>query len=299
MKIAYYSDIHIDMRGNTAFGYHFPNFKKLVEDEVDAIVLAGDIANRSYEVLMYIDAFVSGIQSAARGLVIPVFFVPGNHEYYEVPMDISMQLFWEYEQNHKGWFYYLSAGRQPIELSDGLNPTVLFMGDTLWTDYCLNGEPFQYDHMEYASGRMSDYFRIWEDFFGGTKFSPARALQLHKSAVQELKSDVEKIRAETQAKKIVVVSHHAPSYESIADEYRQSPWDTLNPAYASALLDEYKYGYVEAFASGVNLWIHGHVHGTLDYTKDKCRVVTNPRGYTGKFGENENHEFTWYKYVTV
>jgi hypothetical protein len=30
----------------------------------------------------------------------------------------------------------------------------------------------------------------------------------------------------------------------------------------------------------VDLWVHGHVHSSLDYSVGgRCRVVSNPRGY--------------------
>ena len=28
-----------------------------------------------------------------------------------------------------------------------------------------------------------------------------------------------------------------------------------------------------------DLWLHGHVHDSLDYQVDRCRVVANPTGY--------------------
>lgn len=32
---------------------------------------------------------------------------------------------------------------------------------------------------------------------------------------------------------------------------------------------------------GPDLWVHGHMHNSVDYRVGATRVVTNPRGYAG------------------
>lgn len=41
----------------------------------------------------------------------------------------------------------------------------------------------------------------------------------------------------------------------------------------------------------VDLWIHGHMHGSFDYVVAECRVVCNPRGYVPKGQSAENPAF--------
>ena len=72
-------------------------------------------------------------------------------------------------------------------------------------------------------------------------------------------------------RKCVVVGHHAPSFQSIGEQYKN---DTLmNGGYASDLsefiLDRPQ----------IKLWTHGHMHQTFDYMIGGTRVVCNPRGY--------------------
>jgi hypothetical protein len=31
----------------------------------------------------------------------------------------------------------------------------------------------------------------------------------------------------------------------------------------------------------IKVWTHGHTHDTFDYMVGSCRVICNPRGYTG------------------
>jgi hypothetical protein len=78
----------------------------------------------------------------------------------------------------------------------------------------------------------------------------------------------------------VVITHHAPSRQSIHPRYVDS---LLNACFVSDA--EYLLG-----ADRAQLWIHGHTHDSFDYTCNGTRVVCNPRGYA-KAGVNENSCF--------
>ena len=70
---------------------------------------------------------------------------------------------------------------------------------------------------------------------------------------------------------MVVITHHAPSKQSIEARQRES---VLSAAYASNL-DEF----IETYQP--DLWVHGHMHNSSDYKHGKTRVMCNPRGYEG------------------
>ena len=67
----------------------------------------------------------------------------------------------------------------------------------------------------------------------------------------------------------VVVTHHAPSWLSVPDKFREA-----SAAYASRLEDL-------ILDHEPLLWIHGHTHTSFDYKIGKTRIVCNPRGYHG------------------
>jgi Icc-related predicted phosphoesterase len=46
----------------------------------------------------------------------------------------------------------------------------------------------------------------------------------------------------------------------------------VSAAFASSL-DEF------VAASGVRIWVHGHLHDSADYSIGSTRVICNPRGY--------------------
>jgi Icc-related predicted phosphoesterase len=68
---------------------------------------------------------------------------------------------------------------------------------------------------------------------------------------------------------VVIVSHHAPSIQSISPQHRDDP---LGAAFASNL---------EGFVRWTNavLWVHGHIHETSDYIIGNTPILCNPLGY--------------------
>jgi hypothetical protein len=70
--------------------------------------------------------------------------------------------------------------------------------------------------------------------------------------------------------KVWVLTHHAPSYQSIHPKYRM---ETVNGSYASDLDD------LILSHPQIKYFSHGHTHESMSYTIGECRVICNPRGY--------------------
>jgi Icc-related predicted phosphoesterase len=81
--------------------------------------------------------------------------------------------------------------------------------------------------------------------------------------------------AEKDVKDAVIVTHHAPSFQSIAPEFKNSP---LNAFY----YDQFGEAILNTSCGKPQLWIHGHTHAGGDYRHvgSGVRVVSNPVGYT-------------------
>jgi hypothetical protein len=161
---------------------------------------------------------------------------------------------------------------------------VQFLGATLWTDFELlsaAGRPVRLsadDAKAQMQRRMIDYSLIrWQD--GETLeervFRPDDSIGLHRRSrgwlARELAQPFEGPR--------VVVSHHLPSWRSVAPPFARAP---SNAAFASDL--DHLFG-------PVALWVHGHTHHSFDYRAGNTRVVANPRGYPMKTGGFENPLF--------
>jgi hypothetical protein len=139
---------------------------------------------------------------------------------------------------------------------------VRFLGSILWTDFALFGEADKFLAMQAARQRMTDFSIIQNH---GQPFTPEDAIQLHTASCDWLAA----MLAEPFDGKTVVVTHHAPSSQSVHSRYAR---DLLTPAFASNL---------ENLMDGdrAALWIHGHMHESFDYEVYGTRVICNPRGY--------------------
>jgi Icc-related predicted phosphoesterase len=101
----------------------------------------------------------------------------------------------------------------------------------------------------------------------------------NKSVDSRQKSDTNTNIFESQ--KLVVITHHLPSYKSINEKYASY---RANHCFAS-----HKNYIIKRLSP--NLWIHGHTHTSVDYTIRNnqgfdSRIICNPKGY-----HNENSSF--------
>ena len=81
----------------------------------------------------------------------------------------------------------------------------------------------------------------------------------------------------TTCSKIVVLSHHAPSGQSVSPRFIN---DSLNAAFVSGIIEK------GLISNKVNMWFHGHVHDTFDYVINDVRVICSPLGYlVGRYSD--------------
>ena len=230
MKLHVLNDLHIE----------FEDFEPPATD-ADAVVLAGDIG-----------VGLEGLRwTQARFPDRPVIYVPGNHEFYH--HDIA--LIDELKAQAPGNMHVLNDDQ--VTIGD-----VRFLGSILWTDFALFGEADKFFAIQAARQRMTDFSIIQNH---GQRFTPQDAIQLHTASRDWLAT----MLAEPFDGMTVVVTHHAPSSQSVHPRYAR---DLLTPAFASNL---------ENLMEGdrAALWVHGHMHESFDYEVYGTRVVCNPRGY--------------------
>ncbi len=233
MKIHILNDLHIE----------FEDFEPPITD-ADVVVLAGDIG-----------VGMEGLRWAqARFPDKPVIYVPGNHEFYQHDITLIDELKAEAADN----IHVLNDDQVVV---DG----VRFLGSILWTDFALFGEADKFFAMQTARQQMTDFSIIQNH---GQRFTPEDAIKLHKASRDWLTI----MLAEPFDGKTVVVTHHAPSSQSVHPRYARN---LLTPAFASNLenlMDRDR----------VALWVHGHMHESFNYEVYGTRVTCNPRGYAPK-----------------
>ena len=244
MKLNVLSDLHLSVDG-------LPHPR----NDADVVVLAGDIA-RPRESAEW-----------ARKFDKPVLYVLGNHEFYGGSIEATAD---ELKR--------LCAGSNVHVLDDDEVEIdgVRFLGSTLWTDFGLLGDVAKGTAMVGARNLMRDFSRIRIDDATNVLFTPEDSTALYERHAEWLDRRLD-VR---QQGPTVVITHHAPSRQSIHPRYADS---LLNACFVSDA--EY------LFRDGrAQLWIHGHTHDSFDYTLRGTRVICNPRGYA-KAGVNENPFF--------
>ena len=238
MKIQYASDLHLEFRDNSRW---------LKENPLiplgEILVLAGDIGylgDENYSVHPFWDFCAESFQQT--------IVVPGNHELYK-DFDINdLYEDWQMEIRPNVKVYYNSV----ISLSEDID----LIASTLWSKI----PPYE----EYQTERgVTDFHRIRN---GNFRLSAHRFNEEH----EKCREFIERSVAKRKAKHIIVATHHVPSFELMADEFKGSP---INGAFTVELGDFIA-------NSPIEYWIYGHSHRNINKQIGNTRCISNQLGYT-------------------
>jgi predicted phosphohydrolase len=224
------SDLHLERNDITE-----SDFEKILKPSSEILALAGDIGDP------YSDIFEKFIVYCSKHFKY-VLFVSGNHEYYyhtitEVDQCIE-RLF--------GYFTNVIYLNNRIFEYDGIT----FVGSTLWSEILNNPD---------NDVEMWDLFQVC-DYTLIKDFTPMYCDRLYKK-------NVEFICDKLEHKSCIIISHHAPTYKCISEEYLGSK---LNCVFASQL---------DNLLEHPNLvgWVYGHTH--YNYIRYKQHNFLYANGY--------------------
>jgi len=181
-----------------------------------------------------------------------VLYINGNHEFYGYNVEGTFDVLAEHLPKE---IHYLE--NDYVKIKD-----TIFLGCTLWTDF-RNENALE---MMEAAQCMNDYkvIRIGSNY---RKMNPEDTLKFHKKSKLFLQQKLE----EFKDTKTWVLTHHAPSYQSVHPKYRTA--GIANGAYASNLED------LILDNPQIKYWSHGHTHESFRYSINECEIICNPRGY--------------------
>lgn len=273
MRFVTWSDLHSEHNGF---------IKGLERAEGDVLILAGDIL----EVAHLDDGPHSYLTletcAFARHLITNVFpryrrviYVFGNHEHYNFLIT----------QSHRvAGLWFEENGAQNLELLEDawcVVDNVVIYGCTLWSDLSddysrhvvEHGMP-DYRHIKlFERAAVPDIpleQRITHNAFGS--ITAAYTHNLHQRSISKLEAFLAH-RRNTQDladKKLIIVTHHAPSLRSNIQAHEYRP---MGAGYASPLD-----GLIGRH-SEICVWVHGHTHRSMRYRIGATRIITNQLGY--------------------
>ena len=259
MNIQLLSDLHLETH---------PHFVPEFAPGADVLILAGDIGSYQEGSMLVTQGdqdFGLARFSPRADLAawpVPVFFVPGNHEYDGMPFEEAHARLQETcERLQITWLH------RRVKVING----VRLIGCTLWSDFealvPLQGLLTQQLKAREKAERAADfYLRKTGTTLDGKPFL-SDAVRAQAQADQAWLTQV---LSEPFEGVTVVVTHFAPSLKSADPRYGLTPGTA---GFCNAL---------DHLLPKANLWLHGHLHCAHDYVHAGCRVVANPLGYARK-----------------
>jgi predicted phosphodiesterase len=259
MNIQLLSDLHLETH---------PHFVPEFAPGADVLILAGDIGSYQEGSMLVTQGdndFGLARFSPRADLAawpVPVFFVPGNHEYDGMPFEEAHARLQETcERLQITWLH------RRVKVMNG----VRWIGCTLWSDFEAlvpqQGPLTQQLKAREKAERAADfYLRKTGTTLDGKPFlSDAVRAQAQVDQAWLTQALSEPFEGVT-----VVVTHFAPSLKSADPRYGLTPGTA---GFCNAL---------DHLLPKANLWLHGHLHCAHDYVHEGCRVVANPLGYARK-----------------
>lgn len=259
IKLLVYSDLHLEVSD-------FEPDNAAVK-AADVVVLAGDIHQGVAGVVWARETFAQK----------PVVYVAGNHEFFGVRQewDRTLDELRESARVHDVHFLENSA----VEIAGAS-----FAGCTLWTDFAYFGADRVEGLRQLADNQFADYRAIAaESNIHTGLLTTDLSISRHQDSVAWLRREL----AVSDPVNTVVVTHHFPHHKSCPPRFATSP---MTAAYGSNLDTD--------LIARTGLWIHGHVHHSVDYAvgsgSRQARVISNPMGYgpTPRYPQYENPNFS-------
>lgn len=240
IKFQYMSDIHLEVR---------PGFRLTTSDVLAPyLILAGDIGCTSTPEQS--DEYISFLQSCSE-LFYMTFLIAGNHEGY----------------GHKSWLaakvalrgiakHFTNIILMDHTVYDIPNSDIRVAGTTLWS-HILTKESVI---VRYS---MMDYREI------GGGFGIGDSNHLHTQDLAWLTSIIPRTYAD--GKRLVVVTHHAPSFKGTSHPKHEG--NNITSAFASEL--------DMMLSPPICVWVHGHTHYSHSTPNELgTLLLSNQRGYS-------------------
>lgn len=243
MRIALTSDLHLEGDRDA--------WQPVLTVSANVLVLAGDIieVRKAYEHA----EFYAAVSAAFEHVIV----VMGNHEHWHGNIAYTEE---RYRKFLSQWSN-IHLLEKDFTIIDG----VVFAGCTLWGGM-NNGNPLTFYHCDRAVNDSRRITAVTGKNYH--KWHSELTYREHCKSKAWLADFLASVSMPT-----VVVTHHAPSEESVPTHYRTARDYHSNGAYWSDM--------TPLMNNHVRVWCHGHMHSPSDYMVGNTRVLNHPRGYPG------------------
>jgi predicted phosphodiesterase len=258
-----FSDMHL----NFYFGNKVPFWvpEPLDTDKETALILAGDLWEGTKFIKHSDESWIQPLAERFHS----VFIVAGNHDIWDENI---------HKYHDKARIALQDMGLTNVHILENnamVIDNVKFIGGTLWTDF-NNADPFT---LWQAKNHMNDYkyIRAGNDY---RKVTSDDIFQAHKKTKKFI---FENAKKDNDDQKIVVITHHSPSFQGLNDYFRSNGYTN---GYYHSNFDEL----IET--SEIGLWVYGHTHSPKIYKIGNTTLMNNAVGYFG-------HENTKYDPINL
>lgn len=242
MKIQIKSDLHWENEAHkTRLLISGQKDSSYVSPDAEVLVLAGDIVNANEYQLNY-------LLYKFKDIKIPIFYVPGNHEYWGSSFLDARNLLRKKLSGTN--ITLLDKSSSLIKKGD---EEVLFIGATLWTNLTNPNKSL-------IASQTKDFKEIrgmTTDLWSKTHFEEITYIEktLSYGGYRYMKK--------------VVLSHYLPSMKSVPERFKGNE---LNCIFVAEDMERV------ILEHAPELYIHGHTHDSNDYKMGDTRVISNPKG---------------------
>lgn len=245
------SDIHLETND-------ISHWSQVIEKKSDYLIMAGDIAQIQHieELTLFLG------QLCLESNYTRIFYVCGNHEFYNDKSYSYLDLLSGLKMKMKSYSNFTILHNEYFELNDD----IVIFGTTLWSNL-----PKKYSIcLPIFDENRNLITKNWYTY-------------QHYYALYQLDNIIRKFND----KKLIVVSHHAPTFEKTLKEDHYQSNDRF--MYCSNLNSYLTSKYIHT-------WVYGHTHVNTDFvTNNGTRIVTNQ--YRGK-NYSKNKQIEVLKYTT-
>jgi hypothetical protein len=275
-KIQYVSDIHLETHHNSSKAI----FEKILTPSAPYLALCGDIG---YPGAALYEPFLEYCSKNFEH----VFYIAGNHEFYndtkaikflknkhymvkELDEDslrrLSLKFSRDTRETRSDKIREICQKFPNIHFLDKEtfkipNTDIIVVGCTLWSKLEMN---------PHTLPQFNDFNRICED--KDTLLRPRTYDDWNVEHVEFLGKTLTKLHDEYPELKVLVLTHHCPTYDIIIEKYTAADPYNMNSFFANRDL-------VSPFGKNVKGWICGHTHGCKTINVDGTIVATNTFGY--------------------